>query len=362
MRKRNNTSLGASNSSDNESEAEESIIAAHPQDTFAFQSTNLSDEVSPTLTLDCGNCDSVLEQLQQGKAWWVQCLTIYFAASLTYSYNNVGNSTNVQIAIMTVVTLVGATPFASTHLISTAIGAFVGGQNIIAATGLIEDNNVIFASNYLWLLLLSSVVGFVWCFVINSRLKILDGYSGRLGTTTFIGMNLVMVTTYGPAGVVDWDRYYYGFVHMIHIGEEDASFSLASAWKWTEEAELAVGYVFSVLWLGVVAGGTRILHNNYVQQSIKAGFSSNEQPPAPLNNVLVPVIWALLSMLMINATQYKHAPGLYNGFAVGSYVAMSSLQKIPSISKFASVSFLAAGKLTYYSLLYNLSILLCPYL
>lgn len=107
-------------------------------------------------------------------------------------------------------------------------------------------------------------------------------------------------------------------------------------------AEVAVGYVFSVLLLGVAAGGMRILHNNYVQRC-KAGPSPTKEPPAPLNNVLVPVLLALLSMLVVNATQYKHAPGLYNGFAVGAYVAMASLEKISSISKFASVSLLAAG-------------------
>lgn len=62
----------------------------------------------------------------------------------------------------------------------------------------------------------------------------------------------------------------------------------------------------------------------------------------PLNNVLVPVLFALLSMLVVNATNYRHASGLYNGFAVGSYVAMASLQKIPSILQFAAVSLVAA--------------------
>mmetsp|Transcript_11886 Transcript_11886/g.20646 ORF Transcript_11886/g.20646 Transcript_11886/m.20646 type:complete len:186 (+) Transcript_11886:601-1158(+) len=180
-------------------------------------------------------------------------------------------------------------------------------------------------------------------------------------------MNLVMVTIYGPASIVDWDRYYYGFVHIIHFGEEDSSLDLASAWKWTEEAEVAIGYVLSVLWLGVVGGGTRILHNKYVQKQLEQQQERNteddedtfeEEPSSarkqqqkqrpvvlqPLNNVLVPVVWSLFFMLIINATQYNHAPGLYNGFAVGAYVAMASLQKIPTVSKFVYVSLLAAGK------------------
>lgn len=75
------------------------------------------------------------------KAWWVQCITIAICAVLTYSYNNIdaGNTpppsslsttatatitttTNVQIAIMTIITLVGASPFRNTHLIAASIG------------------------------------------------------------------------------------------------------------------------------------------------------------------------------------------------------------------------------------------------
>ncbi|KAL9187284.1 hypothetical protein ACHAXT_001387 [Thalassiosira profunda] len=321
--------------SSDESDAEEGITAAHPQEA-AFRGVSLGDEIP---RIDCSVCH-ILKQLQIGKAWWAQFLTIYLAAVLTYSFNNVGSSTNVQIAIMTVIALFGATPFVSTHIIPAAIGAFVGGQNIIGSTGLLEEHPNIRGRNYLWLLLLSVVVGFVWCFGIT-RWKILDGYAGRLGTTTFIGMNLAMAIAYGPAGVVDWDRYYYGFVHIVHVGEEDSSPSLSSAWKWTEEAEAAVVYALSVLWLGVVAGGTRTAHNNYIQRC-KEESSTGKQPPAPLNNVLVPCLLALFSMLVLNATQYRHATACYNGFAVGCYIAMASLQKIPSGWKFASASTLAA--------------------
>ena len=349
MRKRHsNNSLPLSSSSptteninDNyTSSDEESVNVSHPpsQENPLFQSTTLRIETTTTTSWN-----NILDQIKHGKVWWVQCLTIYIAAVLTYSYNNGGDhSTNVQIAIMTVITLVGATPFASSHLICTSIGAFVGGHNIIGSTGMIlEDNQEIYAVNYLLLLVLSSIVGLIWCFVINnSNLNILDGYAGRLGTTTFIGMNITMIV-YGFAGIVDWDRYYYGFVHLIHIGEEDSSTTrLSDAWdSWSTKTELAIGYVCSVVWLGVVAGGTRILHNNHIKR-----YTTNKSgpPPQPLNNVMVPVLWALLSMLVVNATQYEHSPGLFNGFAVGSYVAMASLRKIPSVSKFASVSVLAA--------------------
>ena len=317
---------------DSESDEESVEGATHPQESssVSFPHTTLRDD-----------CFSVIEQLKQCRVCWVQILTIYIAAVLTYSYNNSGDhNANVQIAIMTVITLVGASPIESTYLIPTAIGAFVGGQNIIGSTGLMEDNNGIPASNYLWLMLLSIVVGLVWYFIINNpRLKILDGYAGRLGSTTFLGMNLTMLI-FCSVGVANWNRYYYGIIHAIHIAEEDTSTTLATdIWIWSEEIELAIGYVLSVLWLGVSAGTIRIMHNNYVQRCKVDAIST---PPVQLNNVSFPVLWALLCMLVVNATQYKHASGLFNGFAVGAYVAMASLQKISSVSQFLVVSSLAA--------------------
>ena len=219
---------------------------------------------------------------------------------------------------MTVITLVGATPFASSHLIPTSIGAFVGGQNTIGSIGSLEDKPEIYAINYLYLLVLSAIVGLVWSFIVTSpKLKLLDGYAGRLGTTTFIGMQITMLTVYCPTGVVDWNRYYYGFVHTIHIGEEDSAFDLKDAWIWVEEVELMIGYIVSVIWLGVYVGSVRILHDRYVQRckQIESSSATEMKVPAPLNNVLVPCLLALLSILLVNATNYKHAPGLYNGFA-----------------------------------------------
>lgn len=233
----------------------------------------------------------------------------------------------------------------------------MGGQNIIGSSrnsGL--DETEFHFKNYVWLLILATIVGLIWCFVItNSKLKILDGYAGRLGTTTFIGMNATMLVIFGPLGIIDWNRYYYGLYHIVHAAEaEDASSSssssslLASAWTWTEEVEVAIGYALAVLWLGCIAGATRIYHQRYVQKWIKDSTSLSLvsppklQQPEPLNNVLIPVLWALMSMLIVNSTNYRHAFGLYNGFAVGSYVAMASLQKIPTVTRFITVSFVAA--------------------
>jgi hypothetical protein len=113
---------------------------------------------------------------------------------------------------------------------------------------------------------------------------------------------------------------------------------------WFEEAELVVGYVFAVISVGVLGGGTRVLHNDYAKRFVETNkHSPTIPPPLPLNNILVPVLWALLSRFLVMVSGYEHAAVLFNGFAVGSYVAVASLQLIPSIAKFAIVSVLAAG-------------------
>jgi hypothetical protein len=387
MRQRKNFHYGPDGAldSDEESDPEDFIQAAHPgeeEDGVVSKLTTLSaatdtnananenDSIDSTGSTNNANCRRFifrhLEIFTAGKLWYVQCMTIAIFAFLTYSYNNINvgvdintmttpaTSTNVQIAIMTVLTLVGASPFCSTHLITAAIGTFVGGQNIIGSHGLdtyTSGANEIHYTNYLWLLLLSAVVGLIWCFIItNPRLNILDGYAGRLGSTTFIGMNVTMLLFFGPLNVVDWNRYYYGLVHIVHVGEEDSAANTttslvllsSNAWTWIEETELAVGYVLAVIWLGVVSGTTRIFHQRYVQHWHRINKEPTQTPPVPLNNVLIPVLWCLLSILIVNSTGYIHSPGLYNGFAVGAYIGMASLQKISTIAKFVTVSMVAA--------------------
>ena len=341
------------------SDEEETIQAAHPTEE---QGPKLLSRLARDCTLN--SAQRFCSDFAEGKEWWVQCLTIIMVAILTYSYNNVtshtpfeqeSDGTNVQIAIMTIITLVGASPFCKTHLITAGIGAFVGGQNIIGAVSgqgeeeeaKVQGPSEVTIFSYLWLTLLGMMVGLVWCFIVtNPNLKLLDGCAGRLGTTTFIGMNITMLVVFGPANVVDWNRYWLGFVNIVHVGEEDSAprvVTLSDAWKWSEEFELAIGYICAVVWLGVVAGGTRLWHNRHIQQWNLRNSSSDDQPPVPLNNVLIPVLWALLSMLAVNASGYKYASGLYNGFAVGSYVAMASLAKISTMTKFATISLIAAG-------------------
>jgi len=352
---------GSSNNGDNDndydydsndgsqSDHEDSILAAHPDEETGPRLIP-SDEPPTVVQRNHGQFSFFLDGLRANQTKWAQCTTIAIAALATYSYHTVGATANVQVAIMTVITLVGASPMCKTHLTTAAIGAFVGGHNIIGATKRLEaapNVGEAMYTSYLWLLVLAVGVGSVWShFVTHPRIKLLDGYSGRLGTTTFIGMNLTMVVLWGPLGVVSWNRYYYGLVGIVHVAEEDsAPPSLASAWSWTEEAELAIGYVLSVLWLGLVSGVTRIHHHQYVQEwhrDHREEDPAREAAPTTLNNVLVPVLWALASILVANATGYQHAAGLYNGFAVGAYVGMASLQKIPSVQKFATISLMAA--------------------
>jgi hypothetical protein len=340
MRQRTSRFTAPFGSNSDSSDAEETIHAVDPEAGSLFHVNTSTNEKHQ----HCTQVFSVLHTLQEGKAWWVQCLTISIAAVLSYSYHNFGqDQTNAQIAMMSVVLIVGASPFCASHLVAVTIGAFVGGHNIIGSTGLSETSNSTPASSILWLLLMSVVVSLIWCFVINSQLRLLDGFAGRLGTTVFIGMNLVMVTVYGPVGIVDWNRFYYGLVNVIHVGAEDSPVPLPSEWELPNEVELAIGYVLAVLWLGVVGGATRIRHDKYLRQWERLNKPlSSKVPLTPLNNILVPFLWASLSMLVVNATQYKYASSLYNGFAVGSFVAMASLQKIPSVLKFASVSLVAA--------------------
>ncbi|EJK68068.1 hypothetical protein THAOC_10794, partial [Thalassiosira oceanica] len=215
-----------------------------------------------------------------GEVFWSQCFWIYASAFLTYSFNNSGPfRTNVQISI----------------------SVFVGGQNIIGATSGMNEETEIEIAHYAWLAVLSAVVASVWWSV--SRLKLFDGYAGRLGTTTFLGMNLSMLI-FVPADVVSWKLYIWGFLNLVHVGEEESSTSPKVPYSWTQEAESAIVYVLGVLWLGVLSGGTRLLNKRRIE-----GTSQS-----PINNILTPVVYALSSMLVVNATDYVHAPAIFNGF------------------------------------------------
>ena len=340
---------------------------------------------------------------ERGRALWTEVFAIHASATLVYSYHNVGRA-DVQVAIMTVIALAGYIEQQQQQqqqqrlVIAASIGAFVGGQSVIGSSastagegegeggggggggalddGSVYDDYTVHPGNYMWLLLLSATTGCVWRLVIDEpNIALLSGYAGRLGSATFVGMNVVMMTAYGPAGVVDWDRYYGGFaLSDHHIGEAEDAPSLPSSssshassstsssqwwrasWDWTEEAGSQVAsYVLGTVWLGVLAGGARVLHERRrLSRMIDGGgdaasspSSSSPSPPTkpPLNNVVVPAVFALSSMLAaycVPRYEPRARSALFNGLAVGSYVAMASLQRISTISRFASVSLVAS--------------------
>ena len=229
---------------------------------------------------------------------WTEILAMHASAAFAYSHHNVGLA-DVQVAIMTVIALAGcvaphlaASPSHQRRIvIASSMRAFVGGQSVIGSSRGGDDHDhddgdyhAVRAGNYPWLLLLSATTGCVWRFVIDGpNVALLSGYAGRMGFATFVGMNAVMVTAYGPAGVVDWDRYYGGFVAVEpddaggirHVGEaEDApsshtppssshsSSSTSSRWRaswdWAEDEE--AGYQAASYVLGRVARGRRGRH------------------------------------------------------------------------------------------------------
>ena len=205
--------------SSSDSGDDDSVSATeHNDDEINIRAITISKRIDSVPQFKCKCIHGLLRDIKEGKKGWVQILTIYAAAILIYGCLNVKINCmemNVQVTTMTVITLVGASPFLSTHLLTATMGAFVGGHNIIGSVGSMDDVIFVTWANYAWLFLLSFVVGLFWRVVMNSKWKVLDGFSGRPGTTVFLGMNLVMLTVYGPLGVVGWNRYYYGLTEVF---------------------------------------------------------------------------------------------------------------------------------------------------
>ena len=73
----------------------------------------------------------------------------------------------------------------------------------------------------------------------------------------------------------------------------------------------------------------------------------------PLNPVLIPSTWALFCMLIVSLTQYDYTSSMFNGIAVGSYVAMASESRLPKISNF----WLKIGYLTKFPLYFKVALI-----
>ena len=134
------------------------------------------------------------------------------------------------------------------------------------------------------------------------------GFSGRLGATAFISMNITAIITFLVDSSVGFDRY--GF---------DSNNGEVTTMGWEE----AMVTILSTLFVATTASWHRL--NSTV----------------PLNPVLIPSTWALFCMLIVSLTQYDYTSSMFNGIAVGSYVAMASESRLPKVSNFGIVGCIA---------------------
>ena len=158
----------------------------------------------------------------------VQLTANVAAAFMTYSLVNglSGSAWNHSLAIMVVILLVGE---AFPPLVAAAAcGTCIGGQYPVTV------------ANYGWLLLLSIISGAAW--VLVQKRNLLLGFSGRLGSTAFVSMNLGMMLVLGPSRLVPWSQ--------------DGSSTFMWKERWTVES--AVAFVASTILLAVVPAYFRL--------------------------------------------------------------------------------------------------------
>ncbi|CAB9513335.1 expressed unknown protein [Seminavis robusta] len=261
----------------------ETVIEPHNGDTAVPVFVGLDDTPEDKATLQ-----HQIRELISEAHWLIQVFTTIVAAFLTYSLVNEGEQFNHQIATMAVIVLIGES---QPQLVTAAgCGAFAGGQYTQTIP------------NYGWLFLLSIATASAWLLV--QRYKLLLGFSGRLGTTTFIAMNTTMILFIGPSKAVPWNQYG----------------NAALLWGDRLLLEPSLMFLASVIVMAGVCGAFRL------------------NAKMPVSPVLLPVKFALLAMMIVNATGYSYRNACFNGFAVGAYVAMASEARIPSV-----LSFVAAG-------------------
>jgi hypothetical protein len=160
-----------------------------------------------------------------------------------------------------------------------------------------------------------------WLWV--ASFNILLGFSGRLGTTTFLAMNITMLVFLAPSGAVPWSQY----------GDVQAT------WEERLTEEKSIVYVVSAVFLASLGGAFRL------------------HAKLPVNPVLVPCTLALFFMMIVNGTEYENRSTLYNGFAVGAYVAMTSEARLPSIAAFFNSGnlrwFVGLGSISFFPWLWG---------
>lgn len=222
------------------------------------------------------------------------CAT-FLSALLTHAVSYRGPRIHPQITTMAVVTSAGA---AYPPLItSVACGVYVGS---------VSPETIV---SYPWLVLLASVTALVWKIVCFNKMML--GLSGRLGTTAFVAMNITAVLAVFPfSGVASWERYG----------------SVESLWGDRLTIEQLVLIPSSCLFMSILGGSYRL---------------RMQKNKTPVNPVLIPSALALLCMFITSVTEYKFASDMFDGYAVGTYVAMASIDRLSSTKEFATVGLIA---------------------
>ena len=204
---------------------------------------------------------------------------------------------DVQIVIMVVLVLTGVA-VGPIHLFApVGVGVFAGAV----------PRSVV--PTYTALLVLSVVSAVVWRLVAYTQF--LAGAGGRMGTTTFIAMNLTAIFFLIPFGHMPDGWNAFGSPNWT-TGGDDTFF----------EWDKAVVLVCSTTFLSVAGAAIRI----------RAAASQKGMTTA-VHPFLTPCAVALASDLVVaaaattTATGSRLAPTAYLGFSVGSYVAMAALTK-----------------------------------
>lgn len=223
--------------------------------------------------------------------WGIQVIATVASCFLTYAIINRGPKLNWQIAAMVMITLAGAT---FPQLITAVACGVFAGQTFPETV-----------PSYPWLTLLAAATAV--SYQVAQRYKLLVGYCGRLGTTTFLAMNFTALVGLGPSGAMPWSQYG----------------SASALWNANPQLlEQALVSVIACIFSSSFSGYFRLVG-------------------LPKNPVLVPCAFALLCMLVVSVTEYNFAIDVCNGLAVGAYVAMASTTRLPSTKAFAFVGVIA---------------------
>jgi len=225
----------------------------------------------------------------------VQFVSTVSACLLTYAVinrNSSGLSYDANLISMVIVTLCGAT---FPHLVAcVASGVYAGSVSA----------NVV-ADNYGWVLLLGVVTGLAWQLVSLSGAML--GFSGRLGATAFVGMNITAIIVFAIDPKVSFEKYG----------------SVQNLWDEVLSLEESLCSVLACVFMAYSAGLFRLVAS------------------VPVNPVLVPSAWALFCMLVTGVTEYQYTASIFQGYAIGAYVAMASEARVPTAAHFALVGLIA---------------------